>query len=79
MQWKSFLRIVARCGGDSGVMRLSCTEQFRVMAFGHLTWRESLRDSKVTVDHRGVVEKALTGEIVFQMERAAPVRQEVSW
>ncbi len=38
----SFARIVARHGGDSGVRNLSCTEQFRAMAFAQLTYRESL-------------------------------------
>jgi len=42
--WTSFARIVARYGGDSGVRRLSCTEQFRAMVFAQLTYRESLRD-----------------------------------
>jgi hypothetical protein len=42
--WTSFARIVARYGGDSGVRVLSCTEQFRAMAFAQLTYRESLRD-----------------------------------
>lgn len=42
--WTSFTRIVARHGGDSGVRHLSCTEQFRAMAFAQLTYRESLRD-----------------------------------
>lgn len=42
--WTSFTRIVARHGGDSGVRRLRCTEQFRAMAFAQLTYRESLRD-----------------------------------
>ena len=42
--WTSFTRIVARYGGDSGVRCLSCTEQFRAMAFAQLTHRESLRD-----------------------------------
>ena len=42
--WTSFSRIVARYGGDSGVRSLSCTEQFRAMAFAQLTYRESLRD-----------------------------------
>jgi hypothetical protein len=42
--WTSFTRIVERYGGDSGVRRLSCTEQFRAMAFAQLTYRESLRD-----------------------------------
>jgi IS4 transposase len=42
--WTSFRRIVARYGGDSRVRTLNCAEQFRVMAFAQLTWRESLRD-----------------------------------
>jgi hypothetical protein len=42
--WTSFARIVARYGGDAGVRSLTCTEQFRAMAFAQLTWRESLRD-----------------------------------
>ena len=47
--WTSFSRIVNRYGGDAGVRRLTCTEQFRVMAFAQLTWRESLRDIEVTL------------------------------
>jgi len=47
--WTSFSRIVSRYGGDCGVRRLTCTEQFRVMAFAQLTWRESLRDIEVTL------------------------------
>ena len=42
--WTSFARIVARYGGDSRARSLSCTEQFRAMAFAQLTYRESLRD-----------------------------------
>ena len=42
--WTSFARIVVRYGGDSRVRCLSCTEQFRAMAFAQLTYRESLRD-----------------------------------
>ena len=47
--WTSFSRIVTRYGGDSGVRRLTCAEQFRVMAFAQLTWCESLRDIQVTL------------------------------
>ena len=47
--WTSFSRIVARYGGDAGVRRLTRSEQFRVMAFAQLTWRESLRDIEVTL------------------------------
>jgi Transposase DDE domain/Domain of unknown function (DUF4372) len=47
--WTSFSRIVARYSGNAGVRRLSCAEQFRVMAFAQLTWRESLRDIEVTL------------------------------
>jgi transposase len=47
--WTSFTRIVDRYSGNSGVRRLTCAEQFRVMAFAQLTWRESLRDIEVTL------------------------------
>ncbi len=47
--WTSFTRIVDRYSGNSGVRRLTCAEQFRVMAFAQLTWRESLRDIEATL------------------------------
>ena len=47
--WTSFSRIVDRYGGDAGVRRLNCAEQFRIMAFAQLTTRESLRDIEVTL------------------------------
>ena len=47
--WTSFARIVQRYSGDSGVRTLSCTEQFRAMAYAQLTWRESLRDIEVSL------------------------------
>lgn len=47
--WTSFTRIVDRYSGNSGVRRMTCAEQFRVMAFAQLTWRESLRDIEVTL------------------------------
>ena len=43
----SFYCIVARYGGDSEMRRLTCLEQFRVMAFAQLIWRESLCDIEV--------------------------------
>jgi Transposase DDE domain. len=47
--WTSFTRIVERYAGDAGVRRMNCAEQFRIMAFAQLTWRESLRDIEVTL------------------------------
>ena len=47
--WTSFGRIVERYAGNAGVRRLTCAEQFRVMAFAQLTWRESLRDIEITL------------------------------
>lgn len=47
--WTSFTRIVDRYSGNAGVRRMTCSEQFRVMAFAQLTWRESLRDIEVTL------------------------------
>ena len=40
LPWSSFARSVARYGGDHRVRSLSCTEQFRAMAFAQLTYRE---------------------------------------
>jgi hypothetical protein len=47
LPWKTFHRIVDRYGGDHRTRSLSCAEQFRVMAFAQLTYRESLRDIEV--------------------------------
>ncbi len=45
--WTTFTRIVKQHGGDHYVKSLTCAEQFRVMAFAQLTYRESLRDIEV--------------------------------
>ncbi len=47
LPWKTFHRIVDRCGGDRYVKSMTCAEQFRVMSFAQLTYRESLRDIEV--------------------------------
>jgi hypothetical protein len=47
LPWKTFHSIVDRYGGDHRIRKLSCAEQFRVMAFAQLTYRESLRDIEV--------------------------------
>ena len=44
LPWSTFHRIVGRYGGDHRVRTLTCSEQFRCMAFAQLTYRESLRD-----------------------------------
>ena len=47
LPWKTFHRIVARHDGDRYVKSLTCADQFRVMAFAQLTYRESLHDIEV--------------------------------
>jgi hypothetical protein len=44
LPWKTFHRIVTRYQGDYRIRTLSCAEQFRILAFAELTYRESLRD-----------------------------------
>jgi hypothetical protein len=44
LPWTTFARYVQRYAGDRRVRTLPCAEQFRVMAFAQLTYRESLRD-----------------------------------
>lgn len=47
LPWTTFARYVERYGGDRGIRTLPCAEQFRIMAFAQLTYRESLRDIEV--------------------------------
>ena len=47
LPWTTFNRIVTRYNGDRRVRTLTCTEQFRILAFAQLTYRESLRDIEV--------------------------------
>ena len=47
LPWTTFSRLVDRHGGDRYAKSFACTEQFRVMAFAQLTYRESLRDIEV--------------------------------
>ena len=49
LPWSTFNRYVTRYSGDKGVRTMSCAEQFRVMAFAQLTYRESLRDIEVSL------------------------------
>jgi len=44
MPLKTFQRCVERYQGNFSVKNFTCLEQFRVMAFAQLTYRESLRD-----------------------------------
>ena len=45
----TFRRCVARYGGEYKVQRFSCLDQFLVMAFAQLTFRESLRDIEASL------------------------------
>jgi len=61
LPWKTFHRIVDRYDGDRYVKSMNCANQFRVMAFAQLTYRESLRDIEVCLsaqsaklDHTGM-------------------------
>jgi hypothetical protein len=47
LPWKTFHRIGDRYDGDRYVKSMTCADQFRVMAFAQLTYRESLRDIEV--------------------------------
>ena len=47
LPWTTFTRLVDQHGGDRYAKSFACTEQFRVMAFAQLTYRESLRDIEV--------------------------------
>ena len=53
LPWKTFHRIGDRYAGDHRIRTLSCAEQFRIMAFAQLTYRESLRDIEACLAAQG--------------------------
>ena len=65
--WSSFARSVARYGGDRRVRSLTCTEQYRAMAFAQLTYRESLRDIEACLNAQS--------SKLYTMGFRAPVRR----
>lgn len=65
LPWKMFDRIVARHGGDKRVRSLTCSEQFRILAFAQLTYRESLRDIETCL--------AVQGKKLYHMGLRQPV------
>ena len=69
--WTSFTRIVNRYAGNSGVRRMSCAEQFRIMAFAQLTWRESLRDSEGTLGYTYSTAQLMTQRLARCRDRLA--------
>ena len=44
MPLKTFQRCVERYRGNFSIKQFSCLDQFRVMSFAQMTYRESLRD-----------------------------------
>ncbi len=67
LPWTTFARYVQSYGGDGGVCTLPCAEQFRIMAFAQLTYRESLRDIEVCLS-------AQAGKL-YHMGLREPVRR----
>jgi hypothetical protein len=67
LPWTTFERIVQRYRGNQRVRVLSCAEQFRVMAFAQLTYRESLRDIETCLSAQGAK--------LYHMGFRAPVRR----
>jgi hypothetical protein len=67
LPWTTFDRIVQRYGGNRRVRSFSCAQQFRVMAFAQLTYRESLRD----------IEACLSAQVrrLYSMGLREPVRR----
>jgi hypothetical protein len=49
LPWKTFHRIIDRHDGDRYAKSMTCADQFRVLAFAQLTYRESLRDIEASL------------------------------
>ncbi len=62
---QQFQRCVTRYHGDFKVTQFSCWSQFVCLAFGQLTWRESLRDIEACLNsrHRQLYHLGLRGPV----------------
>ena len=49
LPWSTFSRYVTHYGGDKDIRTLTYADQFRVMAFAQLTYRDSLRDIEASL------------------------------
>ena len=76
LPWKTFQRIADRYEADRRVRTLSCVEQFRVMAFAQLCYRESLRDIEACLTaqasklyHMGISQRVARSTLADANER----------
>jgi hypothetical protein len=76
LPWKTFQRIADRYEADRRVRTLTCVEQFRVMAFAQLCYRESLRDIEACLTaqagklyHMGISQRAARSTLADANER----------
>src|SRR5271167_195575 len=76
LPWKTFQRIADRYEADRRVRTLSCVDQFRVMAFAQLCYRESLRDIEVCLAaqasklyHMGISQRVARSTLADANER----------
>lgn len=67
LPWKRFHRIVDRHNGDRYAKHFTCAEQFRVMAFAQLSYRESLRDIELCLGAHAAK--------LYHMGLSAPVKR----
>ena len=65
----TFRRCVARYDGEHKVKKFSCLEQFLIMAFAQMTYRESLRDIEACLEAQPT--KALSHGTARRTSRAA--------
>ena len=65
MPLKTFHRCVDRYQGNFSVKRFTCLDQFRVMAFAQLTYRESLRDIEACLrsQHNKLYRMGISGPV----------------
>ena len=67
LPWTTFGRIVTLYKGDHRVRTMRCSEQYRIMAFAQMTYRESLRDIEACL--------AAQSNRLYQNGFRAPVRR----
>ena len=60
LPWTTFTRHVTRYGGDQGIRKFACAEQYRAMAFAQLTYRATVVGERLRASRKRGTSEVLT-------------------
>jgi hypothetical protein len=79
LPWTTFVGRVAHYNDDKGIRELTCVEQFLIMVFAQLIYRESLRDIEVCLSAQGAKQYRIGFREPIRRSTLADVNESHDW